>query len=137
MKTIGTKEVNYSLHNNENYKKELEPEINHVVDKLSELFIDYFKFIIENVNDNSKLQINNNSIENLSIVSDDEKTLINIKNHELIYKENDFGILLSAIFDKSTEKIYGLCLVKEDFAEINNKISLNILDNFVNIMIYA
>ncbi len=96
-----------------------------------------FKFIIENVNDNSKLQINNNSIENLSIVSDDEKTLINIKNHELIYKENDFGILLSAIFDKSTEKIYGLCLIKEDFAEINNKISLNILDNFVNIMIYA
>ena len=81
MKTIGTKEVNYSLHNNENYKKELEPEINHVVDKLSELFIDYFKFIIENI----KLKKSNFS---KFIITRGLDTIIHVFNHILLYTKN-------------------------------------------------
>jgi len=49
MKTLGTKDTNYSLHNNENFKKELETDISDVVQKISELFIHYFQFITENV----------------------------------------------------------------------------------------
>ena len=49
MKSIGNKELNYSLQNSENFKKEIENEITDVVKKLSELFVDYFKFITENI----------------------------------------------------------------------------------------
>ena len=49
MKTLSNKEINYSLHNNENFKKELEYEISDVIDKISQLLTDYFKFIIENI----------------------------------------------------------------------------------------
>ena len=49
MKSLATKEVNYSLHNSENYKKELDYEISDVVCKFSELIVDYFKLITENV----------------------------------------------------------------------------------------
>ena len=49
MKTITNKEINYSLHNSENFRKELDCELTDVADKLSQLFIDYFKFIIENI----------------------------------------------------------------------------------------
>ena len=45
MKTLSNKEVNYSLHNNENYKKELDYEISEIIEKISELFMDYIKFI--------------------------------------------------------------------------------------------
>jgi hypothetical protein len=44
------KEVKFSLHNNENYKKELDCETCDAVNKISTLFIDYFKFIKENIN---------------------------------------------------------------------------------------
>ena len=49
MKSFANKEINYSLHNSENYKKELDTEITDVVQKISQLFIDYFKFITENI----------------------------------------------------------------------------------------
>lgn len=49
MKNLGTKESNYSLHTNENFKKELESDITDIVQKISELFIHYFQFITENV----------------------------------------------------------------------------------------
>ena len=81
MKTLGTKEVNYSLHNNENFKKELEPEISDVVKKLSELFIDYFKFIIENI----KLKRTNFS---RFIITRGLDTIINVFNHILLYTKN-------------------------------------------------
>lgn len=81
MKTLGSKEVNYSLHNNENYKKELEPEISDVVIKISELFIDYFKFITENI----KLKKTNFS---RFIVTRGLDTIINVFNHILLYTKN-------------------------------------------------
>jgi len=81
MKTNGSKEVNYSLHNNENYKKELEPEIGDVVKKISELFIDYFKFITENI----KLKKTNFS---RFIVTRGLDTIINVFNHILLYTKN-------------------------------------------------
>ena len=49
METLDNKEVNYSLHNNENFKKELDVDISDVTKKISQLFIDYYKFIIENI----------------------------------------------------------------------------------------
>lgn len=49
MKTLGTKDSNYSLHNNENFKKELDSDISDIVQKIGELFINYFQFITENV----------------------------------------------------------------------------------------
>lgn len=49
MKNLANKETNYSLHSNENFKKDLESEISDVVDKLSDLIIEYFNFIVENI----------------------------------------------------------------------------------------
>lgn len=82
MKTlVVNKELNYSLHNNENFKKELEPEINDIVKKLSELFIDYFKFIIENI----KFKKTNFS---RFIITRGLDTIINVFNHILLYTKN-------------------------------------------------
>ena len=81
MKTLANKEVNYSLHNNENFKKELEPEISDITKKLSELFIDYFKFIIENI----KLKKSNFS---RFIITRGLDTIINVFNHILFYTKN-------------------------------------------------
>ena len=49
MKNIVNKEVNYSLHNCENFKKELDVEIGDVVEKISVLLLEYFKFITDNI----------------------------------------------------------------------------------------
>ena len=81
MKTLVNKEVNYSLHNNENFRKELEPEISDVIKKISELFIDYFKFIIENI----KLKKSNFS---RFIITRGLDTIINVFNNLLFYTKN-------------------------------------------------
>lgn len=49
MKTIINKDNNYSLHNIENYKKELTCNLEDITNKYSELLIEYFKFILENI----------------------------------------------------------------------------------------
>jgi hypothetical protein len=46
---ISTKDNNYSLHNNENYKKTSEVDTTECVKKYTELIIEYFKFITENI----------------------------------------------------------------------------------------
>ena len=81
MKTLDNKEVNYSLHNNENFKKELESEISDITTKLSVLFIEYFKFIIENI----KLKKSNFS---RFIITRGLETIINVFNHILFYTKN-------------------------------------------------
>ena len=81
MKTLVNKEVNYSLHNNENFRKELEPEISDVIKKISELFIDYFKFIIENI----KLKKSNFS---RFIITRGLDTIIIVFNNLLFYTKN-------------------------------------------------
>jgi hypothetical protein len=81
MKTLTNKEVNYSLHNSENFKKELESDISDVIEKISELFIEYFKFIIENI----KLK---NSRFSQFIIIRGLDTIINIFNFILLYSKN-------------------------------------------------
>lgn len=81
METLGNKEVNYSLHNNENFKKELDTDISDVTKKLSELFIDYFKFIIE------KIKLEKPNILRFTIIRGLD-TIINVFNHILFYTKN-------------------------------------------------
>jgi len=81
MKTFENKEINYSLHNNENFKKELESEISDVVEKISKLFIEYFKFITENI----KLKKSNLS---KFIITRGLDTIVNVFNHILFYTKN-------------------------------------------------
>lgn len=81
MKTLASKEMNYSLHNNENYKKELDSEITDILEKISQLFIDYFKCITENI----KLKISNFS---RFIIIRGLDTIINVFNHTLLYTKN-------------------------------------------------
>jgi hypothetical protein len=81
MKTISNKEINYSLHNSENYKKELECEVSDVVEKLSQLFMDYFKFIIENI----KLKQTKYS---KFIIIRGLDTIVHVFNHILFYTKN-------------------------------------------------
>jgi len=47
--TLANKDYNYSLHNIENYKKELNANINEIVKKYLNLLVEYYKFIIENI----------------------------------------------------------------------------------------
>ena len=81
MKSLATKEVNYSLHNNENYKKELDYEISDVVSKFSELIIDFFKFITENI----KLKKSNFS---RFIITRGLSTIISVFKYILLYTKN-------------------------------------------------
>jgi len=81
MKTISNKEINYSLHNSENFKKELECDLSDVANKLSQLFMDYFKFIIENI----KLKRTNFS---KFIMIRGLDTIVNVFNNILFYTKN-------------------------------------------------
>jgi hypothetical protein len=81
MKSFATKEMNYSLHNSENYKKELDTEITDVVQKTSQLFIDYFKFITENI----KLK---KSTFSRFIIIRGLDTIVNVFNYILLYTKN-------------------------------------------------
>jgi hypothetical protein len=81
MKTLTNKEMNYSLHNNENFKKELDTDINDVVDKISELFIEYFKFIKENI------KLKKSKLSQFIIIRGLD-TIINIFNFILLYSKN-------------------------------------------------
>jgi hypothetical protein len=81
MKSFSNKEINYSLHNSENYKKELDTEITDVVQKISQLFIDYFKFITENI----KLK---RSTFSRFIIIRGLDTIINVFNYILLYTKN-------------------------------------------------
>ena len=47
--TISTKGNNYSLQNGENYKNETLLDTDEAVQKYSELIIEYFKFVMENI----------------------------------------------------------------------------------------
>ena len=49
MKGFVNKDTNYSLYNIENYRKEFDCEVNIIAEKYSELLVEYFKFITENI----------------------------------------------------------------------------------------
>jgi hypothetical protein len=81
MKTLINKEANYSLHNNESFRKELESDLKDIIKKLSELFLEYFKFIKENL----KLKKSNFS---KFIITRGLDTIINVFNNILFYTKN-------------------------------------------------
>jgi|694.fasta_scaffold14221_14 hypothetical protein len=81
MKSLSNKENNYSLNSSENYNKELEADITFVISKISELFLDYFKYIIENV----KFKKNNFS---RFIITRGLDTLIHVFKNVLFYTKN-------------------------------------------------
>ena len=81
MKISTNKENNYSLHNNENFKKELNSDINDVVEKVSELFIEYYKFITENI------KIKKSKFYQFVIIRGLD-TIISIFNFILLYSKN-------------------------------------------------
>lgn len=81
MKTISNKEINYSLHNSDNFKKELECEISEVGNKLSQLFTDYFKFIVENI------KLKRTTFSRFIIIRGLD-TVVNVFNHILFYTKN-------------------------------------------------
>lgn len=81
MKNIINKESSYSLHNSENYNEELVCEISDITEKLSQLFTDYFKFIIENI------ELKNMNLTKFIIIRGLD-TIVNVFNHILLYTKN-------------------------------------------------
>jgi len=59
---ISNKDNNYSLQNSENYRKEFNCNISEIIEKYSELIIEYFKFIMENI------KIKNQSLSKFIII---------------------------------------------------------------------
>lgn len=81
MKTVSTKEAIYSLHNSDNFKKELDCNIEDAVEKLSLLLVDYLKFITENI----KLRQNNFA---KFIIIRGLDTIVHVFNYILLYTKN-------------------------------------------------
>lgn len=81
MKTIANKEMNYSLHDSENFYKELEPEMKDIANKLSDIFIEYFKYILENIN------LKKTKFSRF-IITRGLDTIINVFNNILFYTKN-------------------------------------------------
>jgi len=81
MKTIVNKEMNYSLHNLENFKKELEHDISDIIEKIAGLLLDYFKFIIENI------KLRNSGFSRFIIIRGLD-TVLNVFNFILLYTKN-------------------------------------------------
>jgi hypothetical protein len=81
MKTVSTKETNYSLQNSDNFKKELECDIEDALEKVSVLFIDYLKFITEHI----KLRHSNFS---KFIIIRGLDTIVHVFNYILLYTKN-------------------------------------------------
>jgi hypothetical protein len=81
MKTSFNKEQIYSLYNTENYKKELDTEISYIMKKVSDLFLEYFKFIKENI------KIKKSNISKFIIIRGLD-TIVTIFNYILFYSKN-------------------------------------------------
>jgi len=82
MKTTNSnKEINYSLHNLENYKKNIDNDISEITEKYCNLLLDYFKFILENI----KIK---NSIFTRFIITRGVDTITNVFNNLLLYTKN-------------------------------------------------
>jgi hypothetical protein len=158
MKSITNKEINYSLHISENFKKELDSELSDVVVNISSLFINYFKFIIENI----KLKQSNFA---RFIITRGLDTITNVFNFILFYTKNldltyfhcqkafylyvEFVSQISEdekMFLQLNSKDATTYVYKKTIYEINNemrklneepsyytKIKLNIINQFVNL----
>ena len=82
MKTnISNKDNNYSLHNLENYKKNIDTDIAEVTEKYYKLLLEYYKFIIENI------KIKNENLTRFIIIRGLD-TITNVFNNILYYTKN-------------------------------------------------
>ncbi len=81
MNSIANKEVNHSLNNLDNYKKELDADISEIAKKLSELLIDYLKFIT------NMMRLKKNNLLRFIIIRGLD-TIINVFNYVLLYTKN-------------------------------------------------
>jgi hypothetical protein len=81
MKTINSKDNNYSLNYNENYKSELKESTGLITKKYSELLCEYIKFIVENINTKNK------SFSKFIIIRGMD-TITNVFNNILYYTKN-------------------------------------------------
>ena len=79
--SISNKDNNYSLQNQENYKKEFNCNVSEIVEKYSELIIEYFKFIMEN------LKIKNTKFSKFIIMRGLD-TITNVFLHILYFTKN-------------------------------------------------
>ena len=79
--TIANKDYNYSLHNIENYKKELNSNINEIIKKYLNLLVEYYKFIIENI------KIKNKQFTRF-IITRGLETITNVFLNLLLYTKN-------------------------------------------------
>ncbi len=79
---IINKDKNYSLHDTENYKKELVCTVSDVTSKYSLLIIEYFKFIQENIKVSSNINLSN------FIIIRGLDTITNVFLHILYYTKN-------------------------------------------------
>ena len=78
---ISNKENNYSLQNSENYRKDFNCNLSEIVEKYSELIIEYFKFIMENI----KVK---NSLLSKFIIMRGLDTITNVFLHILYFTKN-------------------------------------------------
>jgi hypothetical protein len=78
---VVNKDINYSLHNIENYKKDFDCEINVITQKYTELLIEYFKFITENI------KIKKNNLTKF-IITRGVDTITHVFLHILFYTKN-------------------------------------------------
>ena len=78
---ISNKENNYSLQNSENYRKDFNCNISEIVEKYSELIVEYFKFIMENI------KTKNSSLSKFIIIRGLD-TITNVFLHILYFTKN-------------------------------------------------
>lgn len=81
MKTIVNKEVNYSLHNSDNYKAVLSFKVGDMLVKISSLFVDYCKMIAENI------KFKNSQLFQFVIIRGLD-TIVHVFNYILLYTKN-------------------------------------------------
>jgi hypothetical protein len=75
------KESNYSLEYIDNFNDELEDDVNSIIQRIADLFIDYFKFTVNNIN------LKKNSSSRFIIIKGLD-IMINVFNHILFYTKN-------------------------------------------------
>jgi len=78
---MSNKDNNYSLHNLENYKKNIDNEVSEVTEKYYKLLLEYYKFIIENI------KIKNENLTKFIIIRGLD-TITNVFNSILYYTKN-------------------------------------------------
>lgn len=81
MKSFENKESNYSLNNSENYEKELKTDTKNILEKVSELLIEYIKFSKDNI------RLRNSNFSKFILIRGLD-TVINVFKYILFYTKN-------------------------------------------------